>query len=234
MLGLFKRKRKKTAAIDEKTPISDARYVVVDTELTGLDEKRDSIVSIGAVRMIGGSIGLGDTFYRVVSPRTELSAASVVIHEITPSEVESKPVIDAVLGEFLEFCGEAVLVGHFISIDLSFLNRDMMRIRGTEIPNPALDTFSIYEWLRKRDKCPDYAATSHPGFRLHEIVKCFDIAVNGAHNAVMDAFTTAQLFQRLIPLLAEAGVHDLGNLLRIGIPFKGGDNFKLTSVFSNF
>jgi hypothetical protein len=50
----------------------------------------------------------------------------------------------------------------------------------------------------------------------------------------MDAYITAQLLQRFIPLLAEAGVHDIGNLLRIGIPFKGGDNFKLTSVFSNF
>lgn len=234
MLGLFKRKKNKTKEIDSKAPISAARYVVVDTELTGLDEKKDSIVSIGAVRMTGGSIDLGDTFYRVVSPRTEMSAASVVIHEITPSEAESKPGIDAVFGEFLEFCGDAVLVGHFISIDLSFLNRDMMRLRGLEIPNPVLDTFSIYEWLRKRDKCPDYAAMPHIGFRLYEIVKCFDIAVNGAHNAVMDAYITAQLFQRFIPLLAEAGVHDIGNLLRIGIPFKGGDNFKLTSVFSNF
>jgi DNA polymerase-3 subunit epsilon len=234
MLGLFKRKKNNTKEIDPKTPISDARYVVLDTELTGLDEKKDSIVSIGAVRMTGGSIDIGDTFYRVVSPRTEMSAASVVIHEITPSEADLKPGIDAVFDEFLEFCGDAVLVGHFISIDLSFLNRDMVRIQGIEIPNPVLDTFSIYEWLRKRDKCPDYAATPQPGFRLHEIVKCFDIAVNGAHNAVMDAYITAQLLQRFIPLLAEAGVHDIGNLLRIGIPFKGGDNFKLTSVFSNF
>ena len=43
--------------------------VVVDTELTGLDEKKDSIVSIGAVRMTGGRIELGDMFYRLVSPR---------------------------------------------------------------------------------------------------------------------------------------------------------------------
>jgi DNA polymerase-3 subunit epsilon len=232
MLGLFKKKKK--AVIDEATPITEARYVVVDTELTGLDEEKDSIVSIGAVSMTGGSIELGKTFYRLVNPRTELRAASVVIHEITPSEVEAKPGIESALAAFLEFCGDAVLVGHFISLDLSFLNREMRHIRRAKISNPALDTFSIYEWLRKRDKCPDYAAAPCPGFRLYEIVKCFDITVNGAHNALMDAYTTAQLLQRFLPLLAEAGVHDIGNLLRIGIPFKGGDNFKLTSVFSNF
>lgn len=234
MLALFEGKKKKQKRIDERTPITEARYVVVDTELTGLDEKKDSIVSIGALRMTGGSIDLGGNFYRLISPRTELSAASVVIHEITPSEVEAKPGIESVLAAFMEFCGDAVLVGHFISIDLSFLNREMKLNRRAGITNPALDTFSIYEWLRKRDKCRDCSNTPSGGFRLYDIVKCFDIAVNGAHNAVMDAFTTAQLLQRFLPLLAEAGVHDIGDLLRIGIPFKGGDNFKLTSVFSNF
>ena len=80
MLALFEGKDKKQKRIDQKTPITEARYVVVDTELTGLDENRDSIVSIGAVRMTGGRIELGDSFYRLASPRTELSAASVVIH----------------------------------------------------------------------------------------------------------------------------------------------------------
>ena len=234
MFSLFGGKETKYRGINMKTPVLEASYVVLDTELTGLDDKKDSIVSIGAVRMTGASISLGETFYRVVSPRTKLSAASVMIHEITPSEVESKPCIDTCFDEFLEFCGEAVFVGHFISIDLSFLNRDMKRIRGTEIPNPALDTFSIYEWLRKRNKVRDCLATPLAGYRLYDIVKYFDIAVNGAHNAVMDAFTTAQLLQRFLPLLAEAGVHDLGDLLRVGKPFQGGDNFSLTNEFGNF
>jgi DNA polymerase III subunit epsilon len=232
MPKLFERKKK--PGIDDKTPILEASYVVVDTELTGLDVKKDSIVSLGAVRMTGGCIDLGCTFYRVVSPRTVLSAESVLIHEITPSDVETKPAIDAVLGEFLDFCGSAVLIGHFISLDLDFLNRETKRTRGTPLPNPALDTFSIYEWLRKRNKTSNCPATPLAGYRLHDIVKCFDIAIIGAHNAVMDAFTTAQLFQRFLPLLAEEGVRDIGDLMRIGMPFKGGDSFGLTSEFSNF
>jgi len=232
MLALFGKKNK--TALDDATPFSETAYVVLDTELTGLDEKKDSIVSIGAVRMIGGNIDLGDTFYRMVSPRTELSAASVVIHEITPSDVETKPLIDAVLAEFLEFCGDAVLVGHFVSIDLGFLNREMKRTRGREIPNPALDTFSIYEWLRKRNRSRDCFATALGGYRLYDIVKCFGIPVNGAHNALMDAFITAQLFQRFIPMLLETGTRDIGDLLKIGTPFEGGDRFGLSGEFSSF
>ena len=232
MLGLIEGKKK--FSIDEHTPITDVRYVVVDTELTGLDENRDSIVSIGAVRMTGGKIDIGDTFYRLVSPRTELTAASVVIHEITPSDVVMSPVIGPVLDEFLEFCGADVLVGHFISIDLAFLNREMKRLRKAAIRNRVVDTFSIYEWLRKRGKSRDCFATPLTGYRLYDIARCFGVPVNGAHNAIMDAYATAQLFQRFLPLLAEAGSGNIGDLLKIGIPFEGGDRFGLTGEITNF
>jgi DNA polymerase-3 subunit epsilon len=233
MLGLLKRKMK--PAIDDRMPIDEARYVVVDTELTGLDENKDSIVSVGAVRMIGGRIDMGDTFYRLVSPRTELKAASVLIHEIMPSEVAASPAIDAVLDEFLEFCGDAVVVGHFITIDYLFLNRELKRLRNVELPNAVLDTYSICNWLRRRHRAPDCLTTlSGDGCRLYDIVKCFDIPVNGAHNAVMDAFITAQLFQRFLPLLDEAGVENIGDLLKIGRPFEGGDRSPLTGDITNF
>jgi len=232
LISLFEGKKK--SAIDESMRIADARFVVLDTELTGLDEKKDSIVSIGAVRMNGGRIDLGDTFYRLVSPRTELTAASVVIHEITPSEVVQQPGIEQVLEEFLAYCGKDVLVGHFISIDLAFLNREMRRLHGRAIANPAVDTFSVYEWLRKREKAQGCVSTPLAGYRLYDIVKCFGIPVNGAHNAIKDAYTTAQLFQRFLPALPEAGARDMGDLLQIGIPFEGGDQFRLSGEFSNF
>jgi DNA polymerase III subunit epsilon len=232
MSNLFGRNKK--PGIDSKTPINEVRYVAVDTELTGLDENKDSIVSIGAMRMTGGRIDLGATFYRLVSPRTELTAASVVIHEIMPSEVVASPGIEPVLAEFLEFCGTDVLVGHFISIDIAFLNREMKRLRGHAIPNAVIDTFSIYEWLLKRQKCSDSFATPVAGCRLYEISACFGIPVSGAHNAIMDAFATAQLFQRFLPLLIEAGAKDIEDLLKIGMPFKGGDRFRLSGEFSDF
>jgi DNA polymerase III subunit epsilon len=233
MRGFFSPKAGKFP-VDEKTPLAAASYVVVDTELTGLDEKKDSIVSLGAVRFTNGCIDLGNTFYRVVRPRTELTAQSVVIHEITPSEAEAEPGIDAVLGSFLDFIGDAVLVGHFAAIDIDFLNHELKRAGRAKLANTAIDTFSIYEWLRKRNKTGACKATLFAGYRLHEIVKHFGIAVNGAHNALMDAFVTAQLLQRFFPLLIEAGAKDVGDILTIGRPFKGGDRFGLLGEFGNF
>lgn len=230
----FFRKRQKIAGIDPETPISDVRYAVIDTELTGLDERKDSIVSLGAIRMTGGRIELAQTFSRLVSPATALKADSVVIHEITPADVEAQPVIDTPLQEFVDFCGNDVLVGHFVSLDLAFLNRESRRIRGREIANPALDTVSIYEWLRKRNKCRECQVTPSSGYRLYDIAKCFEIPIGNAHNALMDAFTTAQLLQRYLPLLVEAGVRSIDDLAQIGAPFKGGDSFRLTNEFGNF
>jgi hypothetical protein len=50
----------------------------------------------------------------------------------------------------------------------------------------------------------------------------------------MDAFATAQLFQRFIPLLKEAGEKNIGELLKIGRPFEGGDRFNISGEFGNF
>jgi DNA polymerase-3 subunit epsilon len=234
VFGLTWKKEKKLQGISAKTPITDVRYVVVDTELTGLDEKKDSIVSLGAVRMTGGRIELGDMFYRLVSPKAKLTADSVVIHGITPSDVAAQPVIDTVLAKFLDYAAHDVLVGHFISIDLAFLNREMKRLYGREIENAAIDTFTLDEWLRKRLKSNACFTKVLSGYRLYDIAKNIGIPPTGSHNAIADAFTTAQLLQRFIPLLKEAGVHTIGELLKRGKPFEGGDRFRITGDFGNF
>lgn len=220
--------------IDGSIPITGARYVAIDTELTGLDEKKDAIVSLGAVRMTGGTLHLGETFYRLVNPGTGITAESVVIHEITPQDVRGQPGIETALRDLLFFCGRDVLVGHFAAIDLGFLRRDARRITGEPLENPVIDTFSIYTWLRRRMQTAACFAGPEKGVALYDIARCFHLVVEEAHNAVQDAFLTAQLLQRFLPLLQDAGVTDVGDLLRIGAPFEGGDHHhRPTGEFSN-
>lgn len=215
-------------------PIGNARYVVVDTELTGLNDKWDSIVSIGAIKMLGGRIELGNTFYKLVNPEKKLTSDSVVIHEITPSEVSAKPDIDSVLLEFLDFCGEDVILGHCLAIDLAFLNREAKRVLGAGLPNSAVDTFAVYGSLRKR--LSSHRAFSVPlkDYKLDAMARSFGVQVQGSHNAMMDAYITAQLFQRFIPLLIEAGIQNLGDLLKAGDPSKGGDINSYSGEVCNF
>jgi DNA polymerase-3 subunit epsilon len=196
--------------------IDEARFVVFDTELTGLNPKKDSIVSIGAVRMQGSRILIGETFYGVVEPRTPLTAQSIKIHEITPAEVAGSPGLETLLPEFLDFCEDATLVGHAVSIDLAFLNRAMQQLSGKGLRNPAVDTFRLYQWIRKReeDACAFHGGMPEPS-DLFSLAERYQIPVHQAHHALWDAFVTAQLLQRLLCQLSRWGIVKRDELLRI-------------------
>jgi DNA polymerase-3 subunit epsilon len=199
-------------------PVQEMKAVVLDTELTGLDRKHDSIVSIGAVKMAGGRVEIGNTFYQLVNPHMEMKARVVIVHEITPSEVSEKPDIGPVLSEFLDFCEGDILIGHYVSLDLAVINRELKRTRNRTLENPALDTMSLMHWWRSNTPSLGPDAFTPKKFELTEIAKELGIQVQGAHNALMDAFMTAQVFQRLLPRLQAFGIKTLGDLLRIGHP----------------
>ncbi|MBI5631941.1 MAG: 3'-5' exonuclease [Nitrospirae bacterium] len=208
-----------SSGMDLSMPIDSAPYVVMDTELTGLDFRNDSIVSVGALRMLGTRIEVSRPFYEVVRPSTELTSKSIVIHEITHSETEQKPGIETIMDEFLKFCEGAVLVGHFISLDLRFLAKEMKRFGFGSLKNPAVDTSVIHDWMsqNKGDFSSNYFAGTESK-DLFSLAKKFQVPVQGAHNALMDAYVTAQLFQRFISMLIKLGVRTLRDLLRIGKP----------------
>ena len=203
--------------IDSNTPIDRMHYVVFDTELTGLQTKKDSIVSVGAIKMDGGRILLSDIFYRIVEPRTKLTGKSVLVHEITPSEATKCPGIDKLLPEFLDFCGSSIIVGHFVSLDITFINLEMKRLYGSHLRNPSVDTIKLYTWIRRKE---EEVCAYHGGIaedtNLVSLAKKYGIPVSKAHNALDDAFVTAQLFQRFISLLPKLGIRTIGDLLKIG------------------
>ena len=217
--------------------LRNARFVVIDTELTGLDEKHDAIISIGAVRMEGGRIELSDTFYRLANPKRRFEPRSVIIHEITPSEVMEAPGIDLVLAEFLEYCGNDILVGYCVDIDLHFINKEMTRIYGLSLTNPIVDISYIYEWLKKREIGRQKDEQSLPILsegKLYNIAAAYGISLNGAHNAMVDAFVTSQVFQRFVPLLIKKGIETVGDLMKIGRLYKGGDTFSTALEKSSY
>ena len=229
MLGFFKKKgpaQQRVVEYDAKQSIDDLSYVFIDTELTGFNERTDSIVSVGAIKMAVGRIDLGNTFYSLVKPKSKskMNGKSILIHTITPTEVSGEKEIKTVLSELLKFCGEEVLIGHYVSIDLGFINKAMKQTLGFPLANPILDTFTLYSWLwEKWSSEPEFSL--HPQrVDLYEIAKALGIPFTGAHNAVMDAFITAQVFQHFLPWLKKSGINNLADLLKVGNPFKGGEN----------
>lgn len=198
---------------------SEAVYVVFDTELTGLNLKKDSIVSIGALKVFGTRIDIGNPYYRIIEPQSKLTGQSVIIHGITPTEASECPKIDKLLPEFIDFCGNGIIVGHFVTIDLAFLNKEMTRLFGLSLQNPAVDTYVLYRWIRNQQ---ENICAFHDGIKedvdLLTLAQKYSIAISEAHNALNDAFVTAQLLQRLIAELHSFNVNTIEDLLRIGKP----------------
>lgn len=207
------------AVVDPGLPIEKVPFVVVDTELTGLDTKRDSVVSVGAVKMAGTRIELGRSFYRLVSPRADFKRESIVVHGITPDDVTTQPALEVVADELLAFCGDRILAGHFFTIDLGFLGRESPAVKAADLRRRAIDTARIQGWIEQQRHRHAGIGVAHEGaLNLSALALNYGIRVEGAHNALVDAFITAQLLQRQLRALPGMGVRTLGDLLRVGKP----------------
>ena len=205
--------------IDENMAITHANYVVIDIKLTGLDEEKDSILSIGAIMMSGGRIELGETFYRFMKPDADFSLQNLQAHGVAPASLLQEPNLAPVLSEFLSISRSDILLGHLVSTDLAFLKKEVKKLIGTEVKNPVIDTYQIYHWIMRREASGAFYTPRD--VKLYEVASQLGVAVSSNHDSMNDAFITAQVFQRLMPMLIRAGVKTVGDLLRIGDPSEG-------------
>ncbi len=186
------------SALDDR-PLSELNYTVFDTETTGLDPSHgDEIIQIGATRCVNGKLLRHESFEQLVNPRRIIPAATILIHGITQEMVTGMPFITAVLPAFHTFASDTVLVAHNAAFDMKFLQLQE-DVTGLKFDQPVLDTLLL-------------SAVVHPAqesHRLEEIAERFNINVLGRHTALGDAFVTAEVWLRLIPLLQAMGIHTL-------------------------
>ena len=178
-------------------------YTVFDTETTGLAPAAgDEILQIGATRIVAGKLRREDCFEQLVDPQRDIPPAGIPIHGIRPEMVAGAPTIDEVLPAFHAWAAETVLVAHNAAFDMRFLELKQART-GVVFDQPVLDTLLL-------------SAVVHPSQASHgleAIAERLGVPVLGRHTALGDAMVTAEVFLRLIPLLAEHGIHTLGQAL---------------------
>ncbi|MFZ2889441.1 exonuclease domain-containing protein, partial [Sulfuricurvum sp.] len=95
-------------------PYNGDEVVVVDTETTGLNTKKDVILSIGAVKVKGDRILTSESFEVFLKPSKEISVESIKIHHIRPCDLEYALEPLAGAKKFLDFIGNRPLVGYYL------------------------------------------------------------------------------------------------------------------------
>lgn len=187
--------------ISRSARLSDLNVVVLDTETTGLDVARDRIVQIGAVRVVDGRVRADETFATLVNPDMPIPSASTEIHGIDDATVRSAPRFPDIHGALGDFLAGAVIVGQSIGFDLAILLRETRLMGAPWRPPHFLDTKLLYAALQN-----DSLDRS-----LEELMDALGVTVDHRHTALDDALATAEVFVRLIPLLAEKGIRTLGD-----------------------
>jgi len=180
--------------------LAQLAYTVFDTETTGLEPSAgDEIIQIGAVRIVNRRLLRHESFDQLVDPQRSLPAKSVKIHGITADMLAGQPSIDRVLPIFRSYVADTVLVAHNAAFDMRFLELKEAAT-GVRFDRPVLDTFLLSAVLFPNQE-------SH---RLEAIAERLGISVLGRHTAVGDAIVTAEVFLKMLPLLADKGIHTLG------------------------
>jgi DNA polymerase-3 subunit epsilon len=187
----------------ENRLLTDLTYTVFDMETTGLrPSDGDEILSIGAIRIVNCRVLREERFEQLVDPLRTIPWESVQIHGIHPEMVIGQPTIEKVLPRFQNFVENTVLVAHNAAFDMRFLQLKEQQT-SIKILNPVLDTLLL-------------SAVVHPSHSNHDleaIAQRLGIRILGRHTAMGDALSTAELFIKMLPLLADSGIYTLKDAL---------------------
>ena len=192
----------------DDTPIDRVRFVVLDSETTGLNPRADRLVTIGAVAVQGGEILLDDGFEALI--RVGRNTSSVTVHGVTRDESRAGIEESEALARFLDYLGDGVIVGHHIDHDIITFDSAYERHWGFRMSNRSLDTMDLTLHLER-----DGAFAGRPPIRrftLDALCDLFGVVPHDRHTATGDAFITAQVFLRLLRLASRHGRPTLGRL----------------------
>jgi DNA polymerase-3 subunit epsilon len=167
--------------------------VSIDCETTGLDPRRDEIVSIAAIKIRGDRILASETFQAVVRPRVAIAEAAIKVHGLREIDVCNARPMSEILPDLLHFIGGRPLVGYYIDFDIAMLNNHVAEFLCIQLPNPRIEVSRIY-YERKYGDAP-------PGTQIDltfaNILRDLELPLFNQHDAYSDALMTAMIYVNL-------------------------------------
>ena len=177
-------------------PFQTQRWVVADTETSGLDPRAHRLLSIGALGLTRLRVDLADGFDTVLRQTHPSTHANILIHGIGEQAQRDGEDAQLALIRFLEFTGKAPLIAYHAPFDAAFVRRAMRTHLGFAPALPWLDLAVLLPALfdARSERALD-------GWLLR-----FGILPPVRHSALGDALATAQLAQIALHQAASLGL----------------------------
>ena len=181
----------------------NTEYIVFDIETTGLSQKKNKIIEIGAVKVKDGEEI--DRFSEFINPEEPIPYSIEQLTSITDEMVMHAPTVDVILPKFLEFCGDDIVVAHNAAFDTGFIKKNAKDL-GMKFDNTIMDTMTLSHVL-----LPELGK-----FTLDRVCKALNVKNEHHHRAVDDANATAKIFVKLYEMLVERGVKTVEDVNELG------------------
>jgi len=201
-----------TVSPPRNTPVDELRFVVFDTETSGLDPKQARLLSLGAVVVQGGTLHVHQSLEMTAyAPQTKVHE-HVAIHGLTQRELQAGESEAYILENWLAFIRRAVLVAHHAAFDMAVMNRLCKQHYGIKLKNQTLDTAYLAKRLEHGTQLNEYIRPEE--YSLDLLCERYDIRPDDRHTAAGDAFITAKLLLKLLAKARQSGITTLGELVR--------------------
>jgi DNA polymerase-3 subunit epsilon len=182
-------------------PPPEGEWVVLDCETTGLDVRRDKIVSIGAVRIVGQRLLTSRRLELLVRPEKAPSAESVRVHQLRERDLAEGMGAEWAMRELLRFVGSRPLVGYYLEFDVAMLNREIWPMLGVRLPQQKVEVSSLYYEWKNRQLPPHERGQRQIDLRFATMMNDLGLPLYEAHDALNDAVMAGLAFVKLRALL---------------------------------
>ncbi len=121
------------------------RYIVLDTETTGLDpDDGHKIIEIGCTEILNRNV-TNNSFHKYINPEREIDIEASKIHGLTLNSLKDKPLFSDVVEEFINYIGDSPLIIHNAPFDLGFLNKEFSYLENNQcvIKNEIIDSLKL-------------------------------------------------------------------------------------------
>jgi CBS domain-containing protein len=185
------------------TPLAALPVAVLDLETTGLDVRKDRIVQIGVITMLGSRILPEPRLDERINPGVPIPAVATEIHGLGDADVASARSLPEAIAGLREVLRGRVVVGHHVAFDLAVLRHEAAR-HGFPWHEPVhLDVGLLLAALEP----------TLVDFGLEAVTRWLGVHIEGRHSALGDAEAAAEAFSRLVAKLRDADVRTLGEAL---------------------